>query len=128
VGILVGYRLTKDQVLPGENLEVTLYWRAGPETDQNYSVFTHLVSDRVWAQHDGWPVNGQKPTSTWARDEIIADHHVIPIGADVPPGSFQLVVGMYDAATLQPLPAAESNGQPIEGGRIVLQPVMVAPR
>ncbi len=128
VGTLVGYRLEKDRVQSGEDLEVTLYWRAGQETDHNYSVFTHVQSDRVWAQHDGWPVDGQKPTSTWAHNEVIADRHVIPIGKDVPPGSYRVVVGMYDAATLQPVAANEQDGRPIEGGRILLQPITVYDR
>jgi uncharacterized membrane protein len=125
VGTLVGYRLDRDRVCPGENLQVTLYWRAGQETDQNYSVFTHLQRDQVWAQHDGWPADGQKPTSTWTPDEVITDNHIIPIGEDVPSGSYRLVVGMYDVATLRPLPANEPNGDPITDGRVVLQPITV---
>jgi hypothetical protein len=125
VGTLVGYRLEGERVRPGENLQVTLYWRAGRETDQNYSVFVHLQSDRVWAQHDGWPVDGEKPTSTWAEEEVITDRHVIPIGEDVPLGIYQLVVGMYDAETLRPLAASTADGQPIEDGRIFIQPITV---
>lgn len=125
VGTLVGYRLDKDRVKPGKNLKVTLYWRAGQETDRNFSVFTHLQSDRVWAQHDGWPADGQKPTSTWAEGEVITDEHAIPIGEEVPPGSYRLVVGMYDAETLTPLAAFEPGGQPIGEGRVFLKPITV---
>jgi uncharacterized membrane protein len=125
VGTLVGYQLNEDRAKPGENLKVTLYWRAGQSTDQNYSVFVHLESDRVWAQHDAWPVDGKKPTSTWAQEEVISDQHVVPIGEDVPPGSYRLVVGMYDAGVLRNLSAYESNGQPIEGGRVVLQRITI---
>jgi hypothetical protein len=125
VGALVGYQLDRERVKPGENLKVTLYWRAGRETDQNYSVFTHLQSDRVWAQHDGWPAGGQKATSTWAQDEIITDEHIIQVAEDVPPGTYRLVVGMYDAATLQSLGANEPGGEPITDGRIVLQSIII---
>ncbi len=133
VGTLVGYWLDQDRAQPGENLQVALYWRAGQPIDGNYSIFVHLESDadtagrtgRVWAQHDGWPVGGQKPTSTWAPEEVIIDRHVVPIGVDVPPGLYRLVVGMYDALTLQPLAAFEPDGRPIEGGRILLQPITI---
>jgi mannosyltransferase len=127
VGTLIGYRIDSDRVKPGGNLQVTLYWRATRETDHNYSVFTHVQGDRVWAQHDSWPADGQKPTSTWAEGEVIRDHHVIPIGEEVPPGPYWLVVGMYDAETLRPLVANGSDGQPIEGGRVLLQPIAVYP-
>jgi hypothetical protein len=122
---LLGNRLKGERVKPGDNLEVTLYWRVGHETDQNYSVFVHLVGDRVWAQHDGWPSNGQKPTSTWATEEVITDPHVIPIGQDVPPGSYWLMIGMYDGMTLEPLTAIDEDGHSIEGGRIIMQPITV---
>jgi hypothetical protein len=125
VGALVGYQLEKERVKPGENLKVTLYWRAGREIDQNYSVFAHLQSDRVWAQHDGWPADGQKATSTWAPNEVITDEHIIPIGEDVPSGTYRLVVGMYDAATLEPVGANGAEGEPIADGRIVLQSIMI---
>ena len=142
VGTLVGYRLEKNRaqstdadtvtnptsVMGGENLKVTLYWRAGHETDQNYSVFVHLQhtdTGQVWAQHDGWPMAGQKPTSTWAQDEMITDPHVISVGEDVPPGAYQLIVGMYDAKTLQALAARGPEGYAIENGRIVLQSITI---
>lgn len=125
VGVLVGYQLDQDRVQPGDNLEVTLYWQAGQETDRNYSVFTHLQGDRVWAQHDSWPMNGAKPTSTWANGEIIADHHSIAVGQDVPPGTYQLLVGMYDAETLEPLAAVDKAGNVMDAGRILLQSVNV---
>ncbi len=136
VGTLLGYRLEKDRTRPvdtangagGENLKVTLYWRAGHETDYNYSVFVHLEdvsTGQVWAQHDGWPVAGQKPTSTWAQGEVIADLHVISVGQDVPAGDYRLVVGMYDAKTLQTLAAWGPDGQVIENGRIVLQRISI---
>jgi len=125
VGKLLGYRLDKAVLSPGENLEITLYWRVGQTTDHNYSVFVHLFSDRVVAQHDGWPAEGQKPTSAWALQEVITDRHVVPIGPDVPPGTYWLVVGMYDAATLTSVSAFQPNGRPFEGGRIILQAVTV---
>jgi hypothetical protein len=125
VGVLAGYQLGDDRVQPGENLQVTLYWRAGREINHNYSVFVHLERGQVWAQHDGWPADGLKPTSTWAEREIIADQHSVPIGVDVPPGEYRLVVGMYDSESLQPLDASESNGQTIAGGRILLQPIII---
>jgi hypothetical protein len=125
VGTLVGYRLDREQVQSGGNLQVALYWRADRETDHNYSVFVHLESDKVWAQHDSWPAEGAKPTSTWARGEIITDVHPISLDQDVPSGTFRLLVGMYDAESMAPLPAIDAQGHLIEGGRILLQPIMV---
>lgn len=127
VGKLLGYRLEKVAFDPGENLEITLYWRADHTTERNYSVFVHVQRDgRVYAQHDGWPGEGQKPTSAWAWQEVISDRHVVPLGADLPTGEYQLVVGMYDAETLQPVPAFDPPGQPVAEGRMVLQSIHVS--
>jgi hypothetical protein len=120
---LMGYRLNEERVKRGEKLQITLYWRAGRETDRNYSVFAHLEGERVWSQHDSWPMEGLKPTSTWAREEVVADRHVIPLGQDIPPGTYRLVVGMYDSATFEPLTALNSGGQVIPEGRVVLQTI-----
>jgi hypothetical protein len=152
IGTLEGYHLEKDRVRPGENLQVTLYWRAGQEIDENYSVFVHLEQDPlgltclhlpwrsvpgggrcqeadsgrgVWAQHDGWPANGAKPTSTWARGEVIADQHDVLIDRNIPPGAYRLVTGMYNVETVQNLAALDATGQPVESGRIVLQPITI---
>jgi hypothetical protein len=59
---------------------------------------------------------------------VVADQHVVELDKDVPPGTYRLVVGMYDTESLQPLAAFESDGQPIEtigSGRIVLQSIAV---
>jgi hypothetical protein len=70
-------------------------------------------------------MNGAKPTSTWANGEIIADHHSIPVGLDVPLGTYQLFAGMYDAETLEPLTAVDEAGNVVDAGRILLQSVSV---
>jgi hypothetical protein len=70
-------------------------------------------------------MGGARPTSTWAEGEIIVDHHSIPIGGDVPPGTYQLFAGMYDAETLRPLTAIDTGGNIIDAGRIPLQSVSV---
>jgi hypothetical protein len=43
----------------------------------------------------------------------------------MPSGTYRLVVGMYDAATLQSLGANEPGGEPITDGRIVLQSIII---
>jgi hypothetical protein len=127
VGRLVGYRLDKQQIKSGENLQVTLYWRAEHEIDRNLSVFVHLSDGQVRAQHDSWPAGGNKPTSTWALGEVVEDRHLVAVGPEVAPGSYGLFVGMYDAANLEPVAAIDAHGQKIEGGRVPLQSITVAP-
>ncbi len=48
------------------------------------------------AQHDGWPQEGERPTGTWRRGELIVDRHALTVHADAPEGVWPLLVGLYD--------------------------------
>lgn len=95
---LLGYDL--DTSRPRQ-VGVTLYWQALQTPSLSYKVFTHLVNDagRVAAQRDDFPVQGTRPTTTWRPGETVTDRYIIPLTIDVPPGTYTLVVGFYDAAT-----------------------------
>ena len=43
---------------------------------------------------------GDYPTTMWAPGEIIADPHPVVLPADLSPGRYRLLVGMYDLETL----------------------------
>jgi hypothetical protein len=91
-------------------LPVTLYWRAGTETDTGYWVFLHLVdgSGRIVAQHDSPPAGGALPTNIWSKGEIIADRHEIALPPDLAPGSYLLQVGLYRPDSFERLPATSA--------------------
>jgi hypothetical protein len=89
-------------------------------------VFVHLVEveGQLAAQRDSEPVGGSRPTSTWAVGEPIKDRVGLLLPADVPPGLYELVVGMYDPATLERLPVRDADGN-VAGDSILLGPVEV---
>jgi hypothetical protein len=95
---LVGYDLDGS---PQGPLKLTLYWEGLRTPPLSYKVFTHLVNaeGRVVAQRDDFPAQGTRPTTTWRPDEIVVDTYTIPLGPDVLPGTYTLIVGFYDAAT-----------------------------
>jgi hypothetical protein len=97
---LNGFDLDTAQAVPGGALNVTLYWQAFRTADRPYTVFTHLLSPdgELVAQQDNWPVNGQWPPTCWERNELVVDPYRIQLPADLPPGSYSLQVGWYDAA------------------------------
>lgn len=105
-------------------LNVTLYWRALAPFPQDYTVFVHLIDpagQRI-AQADAapwWQV--PIPTTTWRPGETLPDRHTLQLPADLPPGAYQLQVGMYDWQTLERLPLLE-NGQPVNN-YVALGPV-----
>lgn len=81
-------------------VEVTLFWQATRSLQTDYTVFTQLLDARgqFIAGHDSPPVDGTHPTSGWALRTVIPDSHRIQLPADLPPGDYRLVAGMYDAS------------------------------
>ncbi|MCB0155403.1 MAG: hypothetical protein KDF65_11460, partial [Anaerolineae bacterium] len=89
------------QVSAGSALPVELTWQALAPIGQDYHVFVHLVSEagEVVAQADGQPANWQRPTSTWAVEELITDRHGLWLSPDTIPGRYELRLGLYDPAS-----------------------------
>ena len=100
---LVGYDLCPRHPAAGEEISVTLYWRAIARGPARYVVFAHLLSSggRLIAQHDGPPAGGERPTAGWAAGEFIADHHPMRWHDPDYRGEAIFEVGFYDPLTTQ---------------------------
>jgi hypothetical protein len=117
---LVGYDLATDEAYPGGQISLTLYWQAGGPMVLPFKVFTHLVDAEgtTRAQHDAPPGGGCCPANTWAEGEVIVDEHPIALGTGLAPGTYLLVVGLYDEETGIRVPAYDADGAPLANGRI----------
>ena len=124
---LMGYDLELGEAYPGGQLPLTLYWQAGGPMVSPFKVFTHLVDaeDTIWAQHDAQPGGGCCPANTWAEGEVIVDEHPMALGMDLPPGTYRLVVGMYDEETWNRVPAYGTDGSPLAHDRIEIVEVTI---
>jgi len=124
---LLGYDLDLDRAYPGGEIRLTLYWQAEGAMVRPYKVFAHLAdaAGRPLAQHDAPPGGGCCPTDTWAEGEVIVDEHPIPLPAGLLPGTYDLVVGMYDEESGQRVLAYDAKGQPFAGRSIPLAVVSV---
>ena len=125
--IFKGYDLAPDTVAPGETLDLVLYWAALRETDANYIVFVHLLAPdgTLVAQRDGPPGDALHRTYDWQPGYFDWDEWPVEIPPETPPGTYTLSVGMYDADTLERLPAVGPDGTPL-GDRIVLTEITVS--
>lgn len=95
---LVGYTLHNQEVSPGGEVQITLYWRALAPVTQRYTTFVQFINvddARKAGQRDGEPVCGKYPTVDWRPGEIIADRYYVPVDPDAPFGTYGLLVGMY---------------------------------
>ena len=126
---LLGYDLPDGALKPGSTLPLTLYWRAEQKSSLSLTVFTHLIGEQgqIWGQRDSVPVQGTYPATAWLPGEIIIDEYAIPVQQDAPAGIYTVQVGMYDGTTGLRLSAADANGQLLDGDRIPLGQVTIAP-
>ncbi len=108
---LVGVELLDQTVEPGGIVRVTLEWSALEEVAEDYAVFVHLLDGqgRVVAQHDGQPVGGLLPTSSWVQGERIRDRHGLLVPQEAAPGKYLLVAGLY-------LPTTGERLRVLDGG------------
>jgi len=97
---LAGYTLAENELIPGEILQITLFWQTITELEQRYKVFLHLLDEngQLVAQRDSEPGSTLKPTNNWKLDETITDNHGVLIPADLLPGKYTLSLGLYDIA------------------------------
>ncbi len=123
---LEGVELTRDHVQRGESFAVLLYWRALARIEKDYTIFVHLVDARgeTIASADTPPRQGKFPTTRWRANDFVPDGIVIPIDATIPPGEYQLYIGLYELATLQRLTIVDAMGQPF-ADKIIIAPIRI---
>jgi len=126
---LVGYRLAREEVLPGDTLVLTLYWQAAEPIVGDYTVFVHLqgADGNLAAQQDNPPVRGTQLTSGWVPGALVEDPYEVQIPADVACGQYALSVGMYDPVTMERLEVVNAEGEQLPTGRVTLTGVRVQP-
>jgi hypothetical protein len=120
-------RLSAETLAPGDTLTVVLVWESDGEVQGNYKVFCHVLSasGELVAQRDGLPLYGVRPTPGWRAGELIEDSYEILLDGDLAPGQYELSVGMYDAETMERLPARDAAGKRLPDDRIVVSMLRV---
>ncbi len=132
---LVGYRIGAPRVAPGDNLEVSLYWKAVAGTTLHWTGYAHLIDsqDRIYAQHDSIPLNGAYPTLFWRNGETWREDYQLPVEADAPDGVYRLQVGFYslqtgEQATVSAQGREWSGGVPLGQIRVFAPEPIAAPK
>jgi hypothetical protein len=84
---------------PGEIVGLSIYWQPLAQLKQDYTVFLHLQPvarpDFNAAARDTPPLLGVYPTSQWKPGEIITDNPNLALPAELAPGDYTLMMGLY---------------------------------
>jgi hypothetical protein len=89
---LIGYDVAPRRSLPGETVEVTLYFRPLQPFDQDYTIFAQVVDDDTtrWASDDQF-----QPTSQWREGEITAVKLNLSLDETTPAAVYPIIIGFY---------------------------------
>jgi hypothetical protein len=93
-------------VSPGDSIPIDLLWQAAPDfAAEPLAVVAQLLDadGQVAASLEAEPLAGRYPTARWQAGELVRDRHVLPTPADMAPGAYQLIVGLYRTADGQRL-------------------------
>lgn len=85
-------------VQAGSTFTLTTYYQAERTGSAALRRFVQVrdSTNRIVAQNDGEPQDGQNPTWAWLPGEIVRDHVPLILPADTPPGDYTIYVGFYD--------------------------------
>ena len=101
---LDAYTLSGPRPLPlaaGDTLHIRLVWHSLHPIPADLTVSLQLLDgeSQLRAQTDRPPRGGLAPTSSWEVNSRIEDRYALPIPHDLPPGTYRLVVILYDPET-----------------------------
>jgi hypothetical protein len=114
--VLQGHSLSALNPEPGDELEVTLYWRALEEAGPAYTALLHLVAPdgRGVGGLDEPVLQGLYQPDLWPDAAVLPDRHRLAIPADLPAGRYRLDLGLYPSDQAgQALPVGDGDRLPL---------------
>lgn len=93
---LLGYDMDLSSRLPGDTIEITLYWRTLRTMSHRYTGSFHLLDNAVtmWGQFDR-PLGRPYWNLLWTPGEIIDEVYPLRVAPHTPPGLYAIEFGVY---------------------------------
>ncbi len=124
--VLERFELGNSVVPVGGTVRFALWFRANATPSVDYSVFIHGRDQNNGNrfQRDRMPGDGSVPTSRWRIGDQIGDFHELVVPADLPPGPYKFVIGLYQLSTGERLTIVDRPDRPneIAVATITIQP------
>ncbi|NLF00123.1 MAG: hypothetical protein GX601_04010 [Anaerolineales bacterium] len=130
---LLGFRQAQGTIPGDDELRIDLYWSADARPSANYQSVIHLVgADGLrWSLPDSFRPRGYTaypPTPLWSTHQYALDSHLVQPLLGAPPGTYDIVLTVFDRDTLAPLSVLDDSGQPAAPGLHLGQVTLTHPR
>jgi hypothetical protein len=127
---LVGATFNPGELIPGQPLRVTLYFRALAPLSADYAVFVHVedADGRLpRTNFDHPPAGGKYPTRQWKKGDLVRDEFTIYLAPEAQARAVNLLVGLWDPKTEKRLPLTNPQKVRNDGqSRVLLARIPVA--
>jgi uncharacterized membrane protein len=125
-----GIRLNKYQIVNDKNqISIVLEWQPTATLSRDYTAFVHMIASDggIVAQSDAQPTwVAPWPTSRWLSEQPVLDVHRLDLPPGLPPGGYQVQVGLYYWETLERLLVLDETKQAV-GDHVVLGQIGIEP-
>ncbi len=103
-------------------LSIMLTWTSLAGAQPNDTILTHLgqVGQPPLAQADGDPWLGILPLTLLQPGDTIRDHRIILLPGTLPPGEYEIRVGIYNRVTGERMPAMTPQGEPLPDNAVTV--------
>ena len=115
----------------GDTLNLILQWQSLAPAEESYTIFVHLIdlgNRPVIDNLDYTPLGGAFPTHLWIPKWLpgqrILDPYRMELPPDLPPGTYQIEVGLYEMVSRRRLHISDAAGN-LVGDRYILGQVIV---
>ena len=116
---------------PNGTVPITLFWEALATPARDYRMFIHLCqlcNQPPVAQTDGPPLDGYGDagrTTTWLIKDPVHDERSIVLPADIEPGNYAIIIGVYDPDGVRVSITSSTQGGVIGGDRLIVATIRV---
>ena len=109
---------------PGEPLLVELLWQVLETVDKRYKVSLQLLDAQGSLVHqlDREPLDGFFPITLWPVRQLWSDRYAFVLPADLPAGTYQLNLAVYDPETGARLPVGSGDALKLTDLTVVTKP------
>ncbi|MEI7771322.1 MAG: glycosyltransferase family 39 protein [Chloroflexales bacterium] len=94
--VLRGWRIA-GPAAPGTDLPISLTWNSLEPVPRSWTVFIDLrdAGGQPVARSESRPQDAALPFTVWTPGDWVADQHRLALPADLMPGRYRLIVGLY---------------------------------